>query len=271
MSELASRLSRALHDEASALFTAPELDRRIADKVRSRQRRRQRQRRAVLAVPVVVVVAAVTVGLLGLARTTNTTPSPRSALGPALHAPAKFAAGASGPTAGATATNGRRVGEGAPAAPSAVLSPGGIGPAHFNEAAAAAARNLETILGPPAATRSKGAVHLHPMSACDVTAFVAWPQVTAYFDHGRFVGYASTDRALETAAGLRIGETVGAAERIYNGRLSVSLAQGGSYLVTLPSGRLDGLTDGATASSVPSTARIASIDAGAVGCPGLAP
>jgi hypothetical protein len=272
VSDLPSRISGLLHEEAAALGSPPGLDRRIAALVRSKQRRR----RARIVVPVAVLAASgIGAGLLGLARTTRTPPTERSAA-PAIHSPATFSASAGPPTTA------RHAGLRSPGAPAAVLSPEGIGSVHFGEPAATATRRLEAILGSPAVTRSAGTAHpqpvpLQPEHSCDVGAFVAWPQVAAYFDHGRFVGYASTDRVLGAPAGLRIGESVSEAEKSDKGHFAVSFAQGGSYTVTLRTGQLDGLLDGLldnTGSSRTSTeanASIASIDAGAVGCPGIAP
>src|SRR5580658_5627618 len=73
-----------------------------------------------------------------------------------------------------------------------------------------------------------------------------------------------------TPAGLKIGDTLAQARRIYGADFRISLAQGGSWFVATSTGTLDGLlTDEVNESHA--TPRIADIDAGSVGCPATSP
>jgi hypothetical protein len=78
---------------------------------------------------------------------------------------------------------------------------------------------------------------------------------------GRFVGYEYRGHFLRTTAGLRVGDTVARARRLYGPAFKTSAAQGGSW----SAGGLIGYL------SAPNAGRIVSIDAGNVGCPALTP
>ena len=88
---------------------------------------------------------------------------------------------------------------------------------------------------------------------CAVDAYLTWPAMTAYFLRGRFVGYNSASLlaargsgapnvipSASTAAGLRIGDDVAQARRIYGSAFVVLFSQGGSWRVTTSTGMLDG-------------------------------
>jgi hypothetical protein len=104
--------------------------------------------------------------------------------------------------------------------------------------------------------------------------------MTAYFDHQRFVGYATGSlnglpgyRGIpnaSTSSGLKIGDTLAQAQRIYDGSLRTSQAQGGSWFAATSTGTLDGLLTNEVDGPRP-TPRIADIDAGSVGCPAMSP
>jgi hypothetical protein len=104
--------------------------------------------------------------------------------------------------------------------------------------------------------------------------------MTAYFDHQRFVGFTTGSLGarpgyrempnMVTPAGLKIGDTLAQARRIYGADFRTSLAQGGSWFVATSTGTLDGLlTDEVNESHA--TPGIADIDAGSVGCPATSP
>jgi hypothetical protein len=82
-----------------------------------------------------------------------------------------------------------------------------------------------------------------------------------FFGHGRFVGYEYSGHFLTTTAGLRVGDTVARARQIYGAAFKTSAAQGGSWSVAGLRGYL----------TAPQNGRIATIDAGNVGCPALSP
>ncbi len=74
-----------------------------------------------------------------------------------------------------------------------------------------------------------------------------------------------------TAAGLRIGDDIGQAQRIYGRAFIVSPAQGGSWRVTTSTGVLDGYLTAAPGGPTPPDPKIADISAGSVGCPATSP
>ncbi len=140
---------------------------------------------------------------------------------------------------------------------------------HFGQTEKTAISNLEKVLG-------KATPSVRKTNICNVDAFLDWPTITAYFFHQHFVGYGTSrpkrgfpkSANVMTAKGLRIGDTLPEARRIYGRAFRTSLAQGGSWFAKTPSGRLDGfLTDEANRAD----ARIGTIEAGAVGCPALSP
>jgi hypothetical protein len=112
-------------------------------------------------------------------------------------------------------------------------------------------------------------------SVCHVDHAIQWPGLIAYFEHNRFVGYEYTSRTaagepiLATAKGLRVGDTFARARQLYGRLFQTSAAQGGSWAVRTPQGRLYGYATGPPIGG-PQT-KIASIDAGYVGCPAVTP
>jgi hypothetical protein len=82
-----------------------------------------------------------------------------------------------------------------------------------------------------------------------------------FFGHGRFVGYEYSGRFLATTAGLRVGDTIARARQLYGAAFNTSAAQGGSWSAAGLRGYL----------TAPQNGRIATIDAGNVGCPALSP
>lgn len=82
-----------------------------------------------------------------------------------------------------------------------------------------------------------------------------------FFGHGRFVGYQYSGRFLTTTAGLRVGDTVARGRQLYGAAFKTSAAQGGSWSAAGLRGYLTAPTNG----------RVATIDAGNVGCPALSP
>ena len=72
---------------------------------------------------------------------------------------------------------------------------------------------------------------------------------------------------LATARGLRPGDTVSAARRLYGPAFRISAAQGGSFWVRTPHGVIDGYLSPVTRPR----GRVLSIEAGKVGCPSMTP
>lgn len=134
-------------------------------------------------------------------------------------------------------------------------------------------------LGPPSSS-----TFVDMAGDCTVDAALMWPTFTAYFYHQHFVGYgyskpgqafgeakktASQTLNAITAKGLRLGDTLSRARQIYGISFVTSYAQSGSWSARTSTGTLDGyLTDEVQAQPA---AQIASIGAGAVGCPAMSP
>ena len=169
-----------------------------------------------------------------------------------------------------------------------VLDGGGISTLRFGASAARAQALLLPLLGRPASR------HRYRLD-CGVDGVITWSPrgllgpLALYFGHGRLVGYqygdASSQRqrwrpvqigaplALATTGGLELGDSMAQARRLYGPRFRVSAAQGGSWSVHTVGGRMDGyvLIDPNTGRVVSSRDRVATIDAGTVGCPALSP
>jgi len=154
-----------------------------------------------------------------------------------------------------------------------VLYGNGLATTRFGESEAVAIARLDQSLGRPKTSRLTDEA-----GNCTIDAAMQWDVLTAYFYHGRFVGYSTLSAAghplpqpgVATAEGLRVGDTLARAERIYGSALHTSYAQGGSWTAKTGAGTLDGyLTAEAGRKSPPP--RILSIEAGAVGCPAASP
>ena len=85
--------------------------------------------------------------------------------------------------------------------------------------------------------------------------------LSLFTGRGRFVGYDYRGRFLATTAGLHVGDTVTRGSQIYGAAFKVSAAQGGSWSASGLRGYL----------TAPQNGRIATIDAGNVGCPAVSP
>ncbi|HLH66414.1 MAG TPA: hypothetical protein VKV27_11985 [Solirubrobacteraceae bacterium] len=203
-------------------------------------------------------------------------------------APAGLARVRGGPRAGtqSSAASSSAAGRSAPGARTLrVLLGDGIGPARFGERQAAVIVALGPLLGAPTELHTVG-------GGCGVDHGVAWTgrrfaaDLVAYFDQGRFSGYQygnvnepapvrllRSGLRLASARGLLPGLTVVQAARIYGRAFRRSAEQGGSWSVRTSTGRLFGylMVDSRTGRILSPRNRIASIDAGHVGCPALTP
>jgi hypothetical protein len=155
----------------------------------------------------------------------------------------------------------------------------GIGGAAFGQPEAVAIAELDKVLGSPTTARPTG-----DAGNCTVDAYLTWPTMTAYFFRGRFVGYNSASLlgaqvsgapnvipSASTAAGLRIGDDVAQARRIYGSAFVVLFSQGGSWRVTTSTGMLDGYLTAVPDRPTPPVPRVADVSAGSVGCPAASP
>jgi hypothetical protein len=153
----------------------------------------------------------------------------------------------------------------------------GIGGATFGQPQAIAIAELDKALGPPTTPRPTGDAR-----NCTVDAYLTWPTMTAYFFRGRFVGYNSASLLrgsgapnvipnAPTAGGLRIGDNVAQARRIYGSAFVVLFSQGGSWRVTTSTGMLDGYLTAVPDRPTPPVPRVADVSAGSAGCPAASP
>jgi hypothetical protein len=155
----------------------------------------------------------------------------------------------------------------------------GIGGARFGQPEAVAIAELDKVLGSPTTPRPAD-----DAGNCTVDAYLTWPTMTAYFFRGRFVGYNSASLlgaqvsgapnvipGASTAAGLRIGDDVAQARRIYGSAFVVLLSQGGSWRVTTSTGMLDGYLTAVPGRPTPPVPKVADVSAGSVGCPAASP
>jgi hypothetical protein len=189
-----------------------------------------------------------------------------------------FAVGGSPPPRSGTGTSSRN-NPGAPGAAAGhfTFRGNGIGGARFGQPEAVAIAELDRVLGSPTKPRPTGAA-----GNCTVDAYLTWKTLTAYFFRGRFVGYDSANLlaaggsggpdvipSASTAAGLRIGDDIAQARRIYGRAFVVLFSQGGSWRVTTPTGTLDGYLTAVPGG--PTQPKVADVSAGSVGCPAASP
>lgn len=157
-------------------------------------------------------------------------------------------------------------------APVLVLAGNGVAGVRFGQSQASAVNGLDRILDSPV----KGPIDM--AGNCNVDTAEQWSTLTAYFDKGAFVGYgtwAANGEAVppgnfETAMGLRVGDSVMRAAQIYGSSFQTSLAQGGSWSVSTPQGKLIGYLSAEPNEAGPSPT-ILTIAAGSVGCPAVTP
>jgi hypothetical protein len=153
-----------------------------------------------------------------------------------------------------------------------VLAGDGVAGVRFGESTSSATAGLDRVLGRP----SKGP--LNEAGNCNIDAAEQWPALTGFFDRGVFVGYSTlaangerlTHGNMQTAAGLRVGDTIAQARQIYGSDFRTSLAQGGSWSVTTADGKFIGYLSGEP-NQPGSPPAIMSIEAGSVGCPAATP
>jgi len=189
------------------------------------------------------------------------------------------AGGSSPPRSGTRTSSGNTPGPPGAAAGHFAFRGNGIGGARFGQPEATAIAALDQVLGSPTKPRPTGAT-----GNCTIDSYLTWKTLTAYFFRGRFVGYDSASLlaaqssgvphvipSASTAAGLRIGDDIAQAQRIYGRAFVVSPAQGGSWRVTTSTGVLDGYLTAAPGAPTPPDPKIADVSAGSVGCPAASP
>jgi hypothetical protein len=165
-----------------------------------------------------------------------------------------------------------------------MLSAHGVAWIHFGESRPAAITELDRLLGVRgAAPRSAG-------GDCGLGSSITWrlgagqPALTAYFAHGRLVGYqygnlgqqlsSGSDTQgpkLGTPRGLTVGDTVEVGQRLYGSAFTVGPAQGGTWKATTATGPIHGYLSGVPLPRATNTFTVVTIDAGHVGCPAQSP
>jgi hypothetical protein len=153
-----------------------------------------------------------------------------------------------------------------------VLAGDGVASVRFGESTSSAIAGLDQVLGKP----SKGPIN--EAGNCNIDAAEQWSSLTGFFYKGEFVGYSTlaangerlTQANMETAMGLRVGDTLAQAQQIYGSAFRTFLAQGGSWSVTATDGKLIGYLSGEPNQPGPSPT-IMSVEAASVGCPAATP
>jgi hypothetical protein len=151
-----------------------------------------------------------------------------------------------------------------------VVSGNGLSIVHLGASESTAVTILTRTLGAPSTklTATTG------LANCGVTASAGWHAMTAYFDHGKVVGFSfgpAHAPSVRTSAGLTLGSTLTRARQIYGKHLTTSNAQGGVWFATTSSGRIDGFLIPSTGRAPTGASRINTIDVGVVGCPAMSP
>lgn len=165
-----------------------------------------------------------------------------------------------------------------------VLRPDGIGRLRFGASPGVVRTAIDSLLGQPGGADEHG-------GTCGIDHQIKWwdqwtgsgePALTVYLRRRAFVGYQAGDPpgpsvlrnppggwSLATTRGLRVGNTLARGRKLYGPAFTASTAQGGSWRVRVSAGLIIGY-----ASAVPGhgvISRVATIDAGDVGCPAVTP
>lgn len=163
-----------------------------------------------------------------------------------------------------------------------VLRTDGIGGVRFGSSPTVVRARLSVMTGQAGGPYAPG-------GSCGLDHRIKWwdqwtangePALTAYFRRGAFVGYQVGDLSaprrqnagweFATTRGLRVGDTLAQARRLYGSAVVVSPAQGGSWSLHDSGGFIRGY---AWAWQGPGVRQglVATIDAGDVGCPASSP
>jgi len=151
-----------------------------------------------------------------------------------------------------------------------VVQGNGLRQLHLGTSESRTVTVLDQLLGRPTAKVAPTPM----MKNCGVDSLGYWYALGAYFKHNRLVGLSFGPAhvpAVQTVAGLRLGDALSRARSLYAHQFTTSNANGGAWFVTTATGRVDGFlnVNGALAPSATST--IMTIDVGDVGCPSMSP
>ncbi len=267
------------------------------------------QRGALVAVCAAACLAvAVAVGGFGSSSSRPTEPSRSRVVGPPRAARIEARIDAASQTTHTVVTPGRHVerrlvtagGARARAKPSLlprsrariidVLAGEGVGGVRFGASPAAVRVTLDALMG------ANGGAYFQ-RNGCGIDHEIDWPSrstgaapdrvpvLSVFFKRGRFVGYQYGEygsptkprysrRAVGLASvrGLRIGESLALAYRLYGRAFTISASQGGTWSAATVRGQLRGFAWGTTKhGKVGSQSLIDTIGAGDLGCPALSP
>lgn len=163
-------------------------------------------------------------------------------------------------------------------AATASLAGDGIAAVKFGAPPAAVTAAVQRLLGSSSSPYKSG-------GACNYDHTIQWPELSANFKRSRFVGYSygmygslgpphppRHRLSLTTTKGLQIGDTLIRGQQLYGQAFKISGANGGTWGVHTPGGEIDGFNWNAKHSSDASPRSVvATIEAGAVGCPAQSP
>ena len=168
-----------------------------------------------------------------------------------------------------------------------VLHPSGIASLRFGASLRTVRARIRSLLHEAGGRYRRG-------GSCDVDHYMNWPdrwtasgqpELIIYFRRARFAGYQfggipgpggvhtpSAGWSLSTNRGLRIGDTLARGRRLYGHAFTLSAAQGGVWQLRSRPGELDGYAWRTPKhGDVSWHSLVATIDAGAVGCPAVSP
>jgi hypothetical protein len=156
-----------------------------------------------------------------------------------------------------------------------VLEGDGIGSVRFGASPTAVTGGLKRLLGPPSRPYKAGGV-------CNYDHTIRWGELSVNFRRSRFVGYSygtvgpphapRHGLSLATIRGLQVGDTMIRGRRLYGPAFRISEANGGTWGVHTDRGPIDGFAWGTPRhGDVGPHSVVATIEAGAVGCPALSP
>jgi hypothetical protein len=154
-----------------------------------------------------------------------------------------------------------------------VLSGDAVGAVRFGEPQPEAVTALTKLIGPP-----RGGVQ-SATGNCTIDAALYWANFSVYFFSGKFVGYqtgnnlsAKPEPAFngKTPQGLRVGDTLAEARKLYPGHVTTSGENGGVYAIKTATGTIRGYLS-LEVSNPPGKIKIVTTSAGSVGCPAASP
>ena len=156
-----------------------------------------------------------------------------------------------------------------------ILSGDAVGSVRFGEPQSAAAASLVKLIG-----KSDGGVQKENQGDCIISAALYWSNFAAFFYRGKFDGYQTgnyvTGKSVPTfngvtPQGLRVGDTLAQAEKLYGSAISTNGAQGGVYAAVTKTGTIRGYLSTEPNQAPATKVTLLTISAGSVGCPAMSP